>query len=67
MFSTDKLHKLANRLSNLIPLKALFKDWLSQLDLVTREEFDIQSKVLIKTRSKLEALEKQVQKLTDKL
>ena len=33
------------------------------LDLVTREEFDLQSKVLAKTREKLEALEEKVSAL----
>jgi ubiquinone biosynthesis accessory factor UbiK len=35
----------------------------SRLDLVTREEFDIQSQVLAKTRAKLEALEARVAEL----
>jgi ubiquinone biosynthesis accessory factor UbiK len=32
----------------------------TQLDLVSREEFDIQRKVLARTRAKVEALEKQL-------
>ena len=36
---------------------------LSKLDLVSREEFDIQTHVLAKTREKVELLEKQVQEL----
>ena len=36
---------------------------LSHLNLVTREEFDVQAKVLARTRAKLEALEKQVAEL----
>ena len=35
----------------------------SKLDLVTREEFDIQVKVLARTRQKIEALEQQVEQL----
>ena len=31
---------------------------LSKLDLVTREEFDVQSRVLLRTREKLDKLEK---------
>lgn len=31
-----------------------------KLDLVTREEFDVQRKVLLRTREKLEALEKKL-------
>jgi BMFP domain-containing protein YqiC len=33
---------------------------LAKLDLVTREEFDIQARVLLRTREKLEALEARV-------
>jgi BMFP domain-containing protein YqiC len=39
----------------------------SKLDLVTREEFDIQTQVLTKTRAKLEALELRVAELEAKL
>ncbi|AFJ02281.1 hypothetical protein Q7C_1126 [Methylophaga frappieri] len=35
----------------------------NKLDLVTREEFDVQSQVLLRTREKLEALEKRVAEL----
>ncbi|MFU8797636.1 MAG: accessory factor UbiK family protein [Gammaproteobacteria bacterium] len=38
---------------------ALAHTW-TQLNLVTREEFDIQTNVLARTRQKLEALEKRV-------
>jgi ubiquinone biosynthesis accessory factor UbiK len=41
-------------------LKAIFSGAFAQLDLVTREEFDIQTKVLQATRAKVEALEKQL-------
>ncbi|MEY3831322.1 MAG: hypothetical protein RJA82_269, partial [Pseudomonadota bacterium] len=37
-----------------------------RMDLVTREEFDIQSRVLAKTREKLEALEAKVADLEKK-
>lgn len=38
-------------------LKAALTSSLSRLDLVTREEFDIQAQVLARTREKLTALE----------
>lgn len=38
-------------------LKALLAQQFARLDLVTREEFDAQVKVLARTREKLEALE----------
>ena len=44
-------------------VKALMAQGFSKLDLVTREEFDIQNQVLAKTREKLEALEKRVAEL----
>ena len=48
-------------------LKEHFTSWLYELGLVTRQEFDIQSKVLMNTRTKVEQLEKEVQKLTQGL
>lgn len=39
---------------------------LDKMDVVTREEFDTQRKVLERTRAKLEALEKEVAELSDK-
>lgn len=35
----------------------------AKLDMVSREEFDVQTQVLAKTREKVETLEKQVQEL----
>ena len=64
------IDELARRLADSLPggLKALREDaeqnfravlqaGLSRLDLVTREEFDVQAAVLRRTREKLEALE----------
>ena len=36
---------------------------LARMDVVTREEFDVQSAVLARTREKLEALERRVAEL----
>lgn len=44
-------------------VKAMMSQGFSKLDLVTREEFDIQSQVLARTRAKLEALEARVAEL----
>ena len=41
-------------------VKSMMSQGFAKLDLVTREEFDIQAQVLAKTRSKLEALEARV-------
>ena len=48
-------------------VKAMMTQGFSKLDLVTREEFDIQAQVLAKTRAKLEALELRVVELESRL
>jgi len=48
-------------------LRANMMALFSKMDLVTREEFDIQSKVLERTREKLATLEAQVAELEKKL
>lgn len=70
MINLNHIDELARRLSDLVPpglrdsreeLQATFKSalqaGLTKLDLVTREEFDVQRAVLLRTREKLEALE----------
>jgi BMFP domain-containing protein YqiC len=48
-------------------VKAMMAQGFSKLDLVTREEFDIQAQVLAKTRAKLEALEVKMTELEARL
>jgi len=48
-------------------VKAMMTQGFAKLDLVTREEFDIQNQVLAKTRAKLEALEQRVALLEERL
>lgn len=48
-------------------LRALLGGLFSRLDLVTREEFDVQREVLLRTRSKLAELEKKVAELEKKI
>ena len=43
--------------------RALMSGFFAKLDLVTREEFDIQAQVLLRTREKLKALEERVARL----
>lgn len=43
--------------------RAILQSAFAKLDLVTREEFDVQTAVLAKTRAKLEALERSVTEL----
>jgi BMFP domain-containing protein YqiC len=71
---------IARRLSNAVPasarsvqddleknLRAGVQSVLAKLDLVTREEFDVQCKLLARSRAKIELLEKQVAELEAKL
>ena len=44
-------------------VRALLSGFFTRLDLVTREEFDVQSEVLRRTREKLEQLEAKVAQL----
>ncbi|WP_159817011.1 ubiquinone biosynthesis accessory factor UbiK [Colwellia sp. 20A7] len=70
MINAKKIEEIAKQVTDAIPpgLKSMASDFedktktvlqrkLSQLDVVTREEFDIQTQVLIKTRTKLAELE----------
>jgi BMFP domain-containing protein YqiC len=80
MIDLDKLDDLARRLSSLVPpamregreelqqnFKAVLQAGLGKLDLVTREEFEVQRAVLLRTREKLEALEDMVATLEAQL
>ena len=44
-------------------VQAVLREAIGRMDLVSREEFDIQQQVLGRTREKLEALERQVAEL----
>lgn len=46
--------------------RSVLKSGLDKLDLVTREEFEVQEAVLARTREKLEALEQQLKELEEK-
>lgn len=48
-------------------VKAMMTQGFAKLDLVTREEFDIQAQVLSKTRAKLDALELRIAELEARL
>ena len=76
MINAKKIEEIAKQVTDAIPpgLKAMANDFedktktvlqrkLSQLDVVTREEFDVQTQVLIKTRTKLAALEARLDEL----
>ena len=78
MIDLAQLDDLARRLSNLVPpglregreelqqnFKSVLQAGLGKLDLVTREEFDVQRAVLARTRDKLEALERELAELAN--
>ena len=48
-------------------LKSLLQQQLSRLEFVSREEFDIQARVLQRTRAKLEQLEEKLSQLEQTL
>ena len=48
-------------------IRNILHNTFDKLDLVTREDFEVQSAVLQKTRIKLEQLEKQLSELEEKL
>jgi BMFP domain-containing protein YqiC len=47
-------------------VKAMLSSSLARLDLVPRAEFEVQAQVLLKTRAKLEALEKRLSELEER-
>lgn len=76
MIDLKAIDDLARRLSAMVPpnvkaaqadlennFRAALQTGLGKLDLVTREEFEVQRAVLLRTREKLEALEKTVAEL----
>jgi BMFP domain-containing protein YqiC len=48
-------------------VKTMLSSGLARLDLVPRAEFDVQAQVLLKTREKLEALERRLAELEARL
>ena len=48
-------------------IRAVIAAGIARMDLVEREEFDVQSAVLARTREKLEALELRVRELEEQL
>ena len=80
MLDFTAIDDLARRLSDLVPpgldaaradleknFRAALQAGLGKLDLVTREEFDVQRAVLLRTREKLEQLEHTVAELESQL
>ncbi|MGA7800919.1 MAG: accessory factor UbiK family protein [Gammaproteobacteria bacterium] len=76
MLDPKTLDDLAQRLAGSVPagvrelqqdleknLRATLQAGLARLDLVTREEFDVQQELLARTRAKLQGLERQIAEL----
>lgn len=73
MFDTKTIDDMANKLAGVLPpalhtikedlektFRAILQSVLGKMELVTREEFEVQKMVLAKSRTNLEALEKRV-------
>lgn len=80
MLDNQTINRLSDRINQLLPpqlqqvksdfdsrLKALLQQQLSSFEFVSREEFDIQARVLQRTRNKLEALESKIAELEQKI
>lgn len=76
MVDNQTINRLSDKIGELLPeglqqvksdfdarLKRLLQQQLSRYEMVSREEFDIQARVLQRTRAKLEALEKRLDEL----
>lgn len=77
MFDPKALEELAQRFSALVAAspagdlernaKAMLGGFMTRLDLVTREDFDIQSALLAKTREQVATLEQRLAELEKRL
>ena len=78
MIDNQSINRLSEQINQLLPsglqqvksdfesrLKLLLQQQLAQYEFVSREEFDIQARVLQRTREKLELLEKKLSALED--
>ena len=67
MLNTDKVNDLSNKIREILAnspvmdleknINALLKGAFTKMELISREEFDVQAQVLINTKKKLESLE----------
>jgi ubiquinone biosynthesis accessory factor UbiK len=73
MLNNEKLNEISNKIREIVKdsplpdieknIDALLKGMFTKMELVTREEFDIQTEVLKRTRQKLEELEKKLSEI----
>ena len=77
MFKVDKINEISNKINEMIKsspladveknINALIKSAFTKMELVSREEFDVQTEVLRNTREKLGLLEAKLAELEEKL
>ena len=79
MLDPNSIEEIAKKLADSVPsldglrqeaetgFSAVLNDMFSRLNLVTREEFDVQAAVLAKTRQKLEHLEQTITELEQQI
>jgi len=80
MFNPQKLEDIAKQVSDAMPagvkslgeevdrkIKQVLQAQLGKLDIVSREEFDVQTHVLLRTREKLTEMETRLSELESKL
>ena len=80
MLDPQTLNQLSEKIGELLPpglqavksdfdarVKTLLQQQLARLEMVSREEFDLQARVLQRTREKLEKLEAQLAELEKRL
>jgi BMFP domain-containing protein YqiC len=73
MLNNEKLSEISNKIREIVKdsplpdieknIDALLKGMFTKMELVTREEFDVQTEVLKRTRQKLEELEKKLSEI----
>ena len=80
MIDPKKIEEMARQIHNALPpgikslgeevdkkVKQVLQSQLNRLDMVSREEFEVQTKVLLRTRQKLTALEEKLAQLEQRL
>ena len=76
MIDNQTINRLSTKINELLPpglqqtkadfdarLKSLLQQQLANYEMVSREEFDIQARVLARTREKLEAIEARLKEI----
>ncbi|WP_070964787.1 ubiquinone biosynthesis accessory factor UbiK [Vibrio sonorensis] len=80
MFDPKKLEQIAKQIHDSMPqpvkelgadvdqkVRQVIQGQLNKLDVVSREEFDVQTQVLMRTRQKLNDMEKKLAEIEEKL